>query len=229
MPKSPVTKIRPGPRPKPSYYDNPHKFPSPTINYRQAPHFYRIHRAETGVLTCEPYKSEICPHWRFRTPEIARRSAADIEGIFVGYLDTMENERGVEWQRAFVGADMCRKFIQMGMTRAKRYANHASGRKYAEDGTVIPIIELDQEKLEASEVFKECWNRVRLDERYVKAKDEWGRLVKGWEREAKKGVKREVVEDEVKDEGVEDPPRSKSRPKRVKVKKEIKEEEDSDA
>ena len=34
-------------------------------------------------------------------------------------------------RRDFVGADMSRKFVQMGMTRAKRYANHRGGRKYA--------------------------------------------------------------------------------------------------
>ena len=31
----------------------------------------------------------------------------------------------------FVGMDMARKFLQMGYTRARRYANHKSGRKYA--------------------------------------------------------------------------------------------------
>lgn len=30
----------------------------------------------------------------------------------------------------FVGMDMARKFLQMGMTRARRYANHRSGQKY---------------------------------------------------------------------------------------------------
>ena len=30
----------------------------------------------------------------------------------------------------FIGMDMCRKFLEMGFTRARRYANHNSGRKY---------------------------------------------------------------------------------------------------
>ena len=34
----------------------------------------------------------------------------------------------------FVGADMARKFLQMGFTRARRYANHRGGKKY--DGPV---------------------------------------------------------------------------------------------
>ena len=31
----------------------------------------------------------------------------------------------------FVGADMAKKYLHMGFTRARRYANHASGRKWA--------------------------------------------------------------------------------------------------
>ena len=39
------------------------------------------------------------------------------------FLDYLE-------QDDFVGADMARKFLQMGYTRSRRYANHKSGRKY---------------------------------------------------------------------------------------------------
>ena len=38
----------------------------PGIDYRQQPELYKIARGEQGVLTVEPYKSEILPHWRFR-------------------------------------------------------------------------------------------------------------------------------------------------------------------
>ena len=30
--------------------------------------------------------------------------------------------------------DMCRKFLEMGFTRARRYANHKDGKKYGKDG-----------------------------------------------------------------------------------------------
>ena len=30
----------------------------------------------------------------------------------------------------FIGMDMCRKFLEMGFTRARRYANHRDGKKY---------------------------------------------------------------------------------------------------
>ena len=42
----------------------------------------------------------------------------------------------------FVGMDMARKFLQMGWTRARRYANHKGGRKYdPESGQELPRVE----------------------------------------------------------------------------------------
>jgi hypothetical protein len=84
---------------------------------------YRIGRGETLVLTFEPYKSEILPLWRFKTPVIARKSSKEIFDKFLRY----------EKEDDFVGMDMSRKFLQMGMTRAKRYANHKGGQKYSKD------------------------------------------------------------------------------------------------
>ncbi|KAI0394936.1 hypothetical protein F5Y17DRAFT_234045 [Xylariaceae sp. FL0594] len=81
---------------------------------------YRIGRGEQGVLTFEPYKSSLLPSWRFRTPAVARPSARALWARFEAF----------DAQDDFVGMDMARKFVQMGMTRAKRYANHAGGRKY---------------------------------------------------------------------------------------------------
>ena len=34
--------------------------------------------------------------------------------------------------------DMCRKFLEMGFTRARRYANHKDGKKYGKDGKILP-------------------------------------------------------------------------------------------
>ena len=42
------------------------------------------------------------------------------------YLDYRDKED-------FIGMDMCRKFLEMGFTRARRYANHNSGRKYKKE------------------------------------------------------------------------------------------------
>ena len=49
-----------------------------TTDFRQHPELYQVGRGEQGVLLVEPYKSEILPHWRFRTPAIARESAEKI-------------------------------------------------------------------------------------------------------------------------------------------------------
>ena len=41
--------------------------PNPAgVDYRKNPELYKVARGEQGVLTVEPYKSEILPHWRFR-------------------------------------------------------------------------------------------------------------------------------------------------------------------
>jgi len=92
-----------------------------TINFREHPERYRIGKGEQGVLLIEPYKSEILPHWRFKTPDIAEVSSQKIFELFEAYL-TAED---------FPGADVARKFLQMGWTRARRYANHKGGKKYS--------------------------------------------------------------------------------------------------
>jgi hypothetical protein len=90
------------------------------VDFRKHPERYVIGRGEQGVLTAEPYKSELLPHWRFATPEKAEESADAILRLFYAYKK----------QNDFVGMDMARKFLQMGYTRSRRYANHAGGKKY---------------------------------------------------------------------------------------------------
>ena len=81
---------------------------------------YRIGRGEQGVLLVRPYTNFICAHWRFKTPPEAIKSSNKIFSIYLDYRDAGD----------FIGMDMCRKFLEMGFTRARRYANHNSGRKY---------------------------------------------------------------------------------------------------
>ncbi|MEJ7592859.1 MAG: DUF4385 domain-containing protein [Planctomycetaceae bacterium] len=90
------------------------------IDFRKQPDLYRIGKGEQGVLLVEPYKREILPHWRFKTVAEAKKSSARIYRMFLAYLKAED----------FPGADMARKFLQMGWTRARRYANHKGGRKY---------------------------------------------------------------------------------------------------
>ncbi|KAI1814228.1 hypothetical protein GGS20DRAFT_429886 [Poronia punctata] len=132
---------------------------------------YRIGRGEQGVLTFEPYKSYLLPHWRFRTVAIAQRSAADLWAKFEEF----------DGQDDFVGMDMTRKFIQMGMTRAKRYANHAGGRKYKYRDGDRGREELPKsdghpdrnEKEQASLVFREYWVKCKDHVGYQRKKEEF--------------------------------------------------------
>lgn len=129
-------------------------------DFRRHPERYRIGRGEQGVLLVEPYKSEILPHWRFKTPALARRSANKIYRMFLAY----------KAEGDFVGMDMARKFLQMGYTRARRYANHKSGRKYAAGSKDELPREEDPLKAESARIFMEKWKLAREDKQYLQMK-----------------------------------------------------------
>ena len=128
-----------------------------TLDLRKSPELYCVGKGEQGVLLVEPYKSEILPHWRFKTPEIAQESSAKIYQMFLDYKAAKD----------FVGMDMARKFLQMGFTRTRRYANHKSGRKYANGTKEILPITTDSVKAESAEIFKEKWQAAKQDEEYL--------------------------------------------------------------
>ncbi|MEH2116942.1 DUF4385 domain-containing protein [Nostoc sp.] len=132
------------------------------LDFRQHPELYRVGKGEQGVLLVEPYKSEILPYWRFKTPDIARESSEKIYELFLDYLEKDD----------FVGADMARKFIQMGYTRSRRYANHKSGRKYKQNSEtsgdkkeILPY-EVDPVKAESAAIFKAKWVEAKINEKY---------------------------------------------------------------
>ena len=131
------------------------------LDLRRRPDLYRVGRGEQGVLLVEPYKSEILPLWRFKTAGDARTSATAIYRLYRRYLAEQD----------FVGMDMARKFLQMGFTRARRYANHRGGRKY-DRGTkrLLPRTAPDPEKAAAAEIFRRQWQRVRSDPAYLAAR-----------------------------------------------------------
>jgi Domain of unknown function (DUF4385) len=145
------------------------------IDFRQSPELYRVGIGEQGVLLVEPYKSELLPFWRFKTPMEARESSAQLLKLFKGYLK--END--------FAGMDMTRKFLQMGYTRSRRYANHRSGKKYAgpvprklrgvsgaHGRETLPRDE-DPLKAESARIFKRAWERVEANKIYRELKTEW--------------------------------------------------------
>lgn len=138
----------------------------PGIDYRARPKLYRVGKGEQGVLICEPYKSELVPAWRFKTPAIARRSAKKIFAMFKAYLAAED----------FVGADMARKFLQMGYTRARRYANYKGGKKYdkVEDGFTLKERGTgDPEKAESAAIFHEFWKKAEAEPGYAAQKKVW--------------------------------------------------------
>jgi hypothetical protein len=74
---------------------------------------------------------------------------------------------------------MARKFLQMGYTRARRYANHKSGRKYKSNPQkelssqaqqqarqlILPYEE-DPIKAESAAIFKQKWLIAKTNSKY---------------------------------------------------------------
>lgn len=134
------------------------------VDFRKHPELYRIGIGEQGVLMAEPYKSEILPFWRFKTPDIAEKSALIIYSMFLAYIEHGE----------FVGADMSLKYLRMGWTRARRYANHPSGTKYDSNKEVKKQAEDWQtsEKAQSAQIFKEFYDEARINPEYLKMKEQ---------------------------------------------------------
>jgi hypothetical protein len=72
----------------------------------------------------------------------------------------------------FVGADMARKFLQMGYTRARRYANYKGGRKY-DDRRLKTRGTGDPEKGESAKIFYTFWRKAEADPHYAAFKKDW--------------------------------------------------------
>ena len=142
------------------------------IDFRKRPELYRVGKGEQGVLLVEPYKSEILPFWRFKTPEIAKESSDKIYQLYLNYKKLND----------FVGMDMARKYLQMGWTRSRRYANHKSGKKYdgpvPEDkkgqsgshGRKLLPLDPDDIKAKSADIFYQKYKRVIDDPFYISAK-----------------------------------------------------------
>ena len=126
---------------------------------------YRIGRGEQGVLLVRPYTNDICAHWRFKTPNEAIISSNKIYSMYENYRS----------QRDFIGMDMCRKFLEMGFTRARRYANHNDGKKYDSEGNIRPQ-EPDHatsKYAQSAGIFKKIRNIVAKSDTYVNMRKEW--------------------------------------------------------
>ena len=126
---------------------------------------YRIGRGEQGVLLVRPYTEEICKHWRFKNVPTATQSSHKIYEMFCNYRR----------QKDFIGMDMARKFLEMGFTRARRYANHKTGRKYSISKEILPQENdaLTSEKALAAQVFKKVRDLAAYDPEYQMMRKQW--------------------------------------------------------
>ena len=136
------------------------------FSHEETRKLYRIGRGEQGVLLVRPYTNDICAHCRFKTPHEAVISSNKIFAMYLDYRDGKD----------FIGMDMCRKFLEMGFTRARRYANHNSGRKYKK-GTkeILPQEEdhMTSKYAESARIFKKVRDIVAKSDTYVKMRKNW--------------------------------------------------------
>lgn len=152
---------------KPSYLNfNAEEYAWKTeLDYRKHPDKYKVGKGEQGVLICEPYKSEIGKYWRFKNADIAKDSSDKIFQMFTEYLEGDD----------FVGADMARKYLQMGFTRARRYYNYKGGKKYDASKNYQPLERGtgDPEKAKSADIFYKKWREAEDNEKYSYLKMRW--------------------------------------------------------
>jgi len=136
--------------------------PEYDIDFREHPEAYRIGRGEEGAFKVQPYKNELLPLWTIADREPAAEAAAAIHDRFREYRAADD----------FPGMDMARKYLQMGWTRALRYAKYPGGRKYDEDGAEREPQEwYDEEKREIARIYREHLDEVLDDETYQRRRE----------------------------------------------------------
>ncbi|MFC6726560.1 DUF4385 domain-containing protein [Halobium palmae] len=136
--------------------------PEYDVDFRERPEEYEVGRGEEGAFKVEPYKGELLPLWGY-----ADREAADEggEAIYDRFLEYRADDD-------LVGMDMARKYLQMGYTRAMRYARYPGGQKYDDGEERDPVRWADHDKREAALVYEAWWKRVEADDRYAEARAE---------------------------------------------------------
>jgi hypothetical protein len=131
------------------------------IDFRAHPEAYRYQSGEQGVFKVEPYKSELLPCWQYKDESAAEDAVDALRDKYDAYKSAGD----------FVGMDMARKYLQMGFTRAMRYAKYPGGQKYADDGTERePQTWADPQKRRAAIVFRDAWQAVKDDSAYQRLK-----------------------------------------------------------
>ncbi|RJS97067.1 DUF4385 family protein [Halococcus sp. IIIV-5B] len=136
--------------------------PEYDIDFREHPEKYEVGRGEEGVFKVEPYKGELLDRWGYADRETADEGGEAIYAKYREYRDEGD----------FPGMDMARKYLQMGYTRAMRYARYPGGQKYVDGEERDPEKWVDHDKREAALVYAVWWERVENDEVYQRAKSE---------------------------------------------------------
>ena len=155
------------------------------INFRKRPKLYRVGQAEEGVLLVQPYNKEIAPFWKIEGLDAATESSDKIFALFLDYLEKND----------FVGADMARKFLLMGYTRARRYAHHKKGTHKTGRKTKgatpkikvekidpattekLPKSSADLEKAAIAQLFKDKKNEAKAHPKYVELKEKFNQMI----------------------------------------------------
>ncbi len=132
------------------------------VDFRARPEAYRYQSGEQGVFKVQPYKGELLPHWGFKDEDTAEDAIAALREQYDAYRK----------QDEFVGMDMVRKYLQMGFTRAMRYAKYPGGQKYNDDGTERdPQQWADSEKRAVAVLFRDAWQDLTDDPAYQRLKE----------------------------------------------------------
>jgi hypothetical protein len=132
------------------------------VDFREHPEAYHYRRGEQDVFKVQSYKDELLPHWGFKDEDLAQKAVAAIRTKYEAYRERED----------FVGMDVVHKFLQMGFTRAKRYAKYPGGRKYDDDGTErAPQQWAAPAKRAAAVVFRDAWQAVTDDPAYQPLKE----------------------------------------------------------
>ena len=139
-----------------SLYSLHMSYPYSGLDLRKHPEAYEIGRGEQGAFHAEPYNSELLPLWSFKDAKAAKKAADDIYKRFLAYKSEGD----------FVGMDVARKYLQMGYTRSRRYANYKGGNKSK------PSEKPDSEKSRAAGIFYKKWREAAEDEEYLKLKEQ---------------------------------------------------------
>jgi len=157
-----------GIRPDNGETDQPYGRVDWSLDYSECPEDYVIGRGQFGVLKYKPYKSEMLQFWQYADEAAAREAAPEIYGRFRKYVQ----------EGSLPGADMAKKFLHMGFTRAMRYAKYPGGKKYDDDGNERTAHGpdttgqwADADKRAAACVYKEYWDRARNTNEYQKLKE----------------------------------------------------------